>query len=57
MKSISKVGRRNNATLPFHMVYPEKGGRVVTSLLFSPRNFVKTGDVNSRVNFEDFSHR
>ena len=26
MKSGSKMGRRNNATSPFHMVYPEKGG-------------------------------
>ena len=49
------MGRRNNATLPlFRMVYPEKEGRVVTSHLFSPRTCVKTGDLNSRVNFEHF---
>ena len=50
MKSGSKVGRRNNATLPFRMVYPEKGGRVVTSPHFSPIKWVKTATWSHSVN-------
>ena len=34
MKSGSTLGRRSNATPRFRMVYPEKGGRKVTSALF-----------------------
>ena len=54
MKSRSKLGRRNNATLSFRMVYPEKGGRVVTSLHFSPIKRVKTATWSRSVNSEDF---
>ena len=54
MKSGSKVGRRNNATTPFRMVYPEKGGRVVTSAHFSPIKCVKTATWSHSVNSEDF---
>ena len=54
MKSDSKVGRRNNATLPFRMVYPEKGGRVVTSPHLSPIKRVKTATWSRSVNSEDF---
>ena len=34
-----------------------KRGRVVTSPHFSQKKCVNTGDLSSRVNFEDFSHR
>ena len=54
MKNGSKVGRRNNATSPFRTVYPEKGGRVVTSAQFSPKKCVKTATWSHSVNSEHF---
>ena len=53
VKSGSKVGRRDNATLPFRTVYPEKG-RVVTSSLCSPLKRVKISTWSRSVNSEDF---
>ena len=55
MKSGSKMEQRNNATPPpFRMVYPEKGGRVVTSHHFSQKKRVKTATWSRSVNSEDF---
>ena len=48
-----KMVRRNNAN-PFCMVYPEKGSRVVTSLLSSPIVCMKTATWSHSVNSEDF---
>ena len=54
VKSGRTVGRRSNATLPFRTVYPEKGGRVVTSAHPLPIKCVKTATWSRSVNSEDF---
>ena len=55
MKSGSKMGRRDNATSLFRMVYSAKeGSRVVTSLPFSQIKSAKTATWSHSVNSEDF---